>query len=207
MAAHVPDAVQRRWAETGIGQLMPDAALQAMAHTARGNDATLQILVMDRARVLARADSAVRSLFGSAPRAERPMRNAANSRSVVADLRLTNPADQREALRAHVRTQVSAVLGLTADAAPDDGTGLTDLGMDSLMATELRTRLQQSLGVPLPATLAFEHPTISALTSFLMQELGLGQATAVVANRDTLQHVSDDDLAKLLDEELNEAGF
>jgi acyl carrier protein len=143
-----------------------------------------------------------------------PARNVSVKRSVIAELRAISPANQRDLLRAHVRAHVSAVLGLSAEAAPEDGTGLTDLGMDSLMATELRTRLQQSLDVALPATMAFEHPTINALTAFLMQTLSLGAAPApaAVAASDmrvgaTLDGVSDDDLARMLDAELNEAGF
>jgi hypothetical protein len=78
----------------------------------------------------------------------------------------------------------------------------------------VRTRLQQSLDVALPATMAFEHPTINALTAFLMQTLALGAAPApaAVTASDmrvgaTLDGVSDDDLARMLDAELNEAGF
>lgn len=207
MAADVSDAVRRRWTETGIGQLDPVAALDAMSRTAGGSDSMLQIMTMDRTKLLSRADTAIRALFGSASRAVAPLSSAVTSRTLVAELRAANPADRHDRLRAHVRTQVSAVLGLGRDAQPEDGSGLSELGMDSLMATELRTRLQQSLAHALPATLAFEHPTISALTTFLMSELALGTAPMVAARTDTLAGVSDDDLARLLDAELNEAGF
>ena len=131
-------------------------------------------------------------------------------RSVLDEITSAPPADRYARLRAHVRTQVCAVLGLGANAAPEDGLGLSELGMDSLMATELRTRLQKSLGSPLPSTLAFEYPTISAMTSFLMTQLGLTVAPVVVAaapTLDALDDLDDDDIARLLDDELNQAGF
>ena len=141
--------------------------------------------------------------------------NTPDSGVLLAQLRAAHADDRYARLRTHVRAQVSAVLGLAADAAPEDSTGLSELGMDSLMATELRTRLQQSLGHALPSTLAFEHPNVGALTAFLMLELGLHimprSDVVSVPSRgelvDTLSDVSEDDLARLLDQELNEAGF
>jgi hypothetical protein len=47
---------------------------------------------------------------------------------------------------------------------------LFDMGMDSLMAVELKGRLERSLGVPLPSTLTFNYPTIEALASYLLSE-------------------------------------
>src|SRR5439155_1153897 len=57
--------------------------------------------------------------------------------------------------------------------------GLRDLGMDSLMAIELRNRLQRGVGETLPATLAFDFPTMADLTDYLLdhvQALAAGRA-------------------------------
>ena len=48
------------------------------------------------------------------------------------------------------------------------------MGMDSIMTVQLRHCLETSLVCSLPPTLAFEYPTIEALTRYLGQEvLGL----------------------------------
>ncbi len=206
MATAVPAATRRRWAESGIGLLQTDAALDAMARTAGGEDAVVQVIAMDRARILSHAGAGLRSLLGEV--ALVPAEEGRASRSLVSDLQAANADDRHALLRTHIRTQVCAVLGLAPGSEPDDGQGLSELGMDSLMATELRTRLQRSLAHPLPSTLAFEHPTIGALTAFLMGELNLAGPLAVEAPAiDDLRDVSDDDIARLLDEELNQAGF
>jgi hypothetical protein len=45
------------------------------------------------------------------------------------------------------------------------------MGMDSLMAVELKARLERSLGVPLPSTLTFNYPTIKALVDYLLSDV------------------------------------
>ena len=66
------------------------------------------------------------------------------------------------------------VLGLNPSTTVDPLQPLTEVGMDSLVAVELSNHLQGSLGRKLPPTLAFEYPTIRALTDYLAKEvLGL----------------------------------
>ncbi|MCB9684850.1 MAG: SDR family NAD(P)-dependent oxidoreductase [Alphaproteobacteria bacterium] len=71
-----------------------------------------------------------------------------------------------------VRDALRAVLGDRADGLPEDR-GFADAGLDSLMAVDLARRLRSRLGLPLPATLAFDHPTTARLVGHLR---GLGQA-------------------------------
>ena len=48
---------------------------------------------------------------------------------------------------------------------------LKELGLDSLMAVELRNALGQRVGETLPATLAFDHPTAAAIAKHLLEEV------------------------------------
>src|SRR5262249_17242789 len=65
-----------------------------------------------------------------------------------------------------VLTAVSSVLGVPAGSVAPDRP-LADLGLDSLMAVELRNQLAALSGLRLPATLLFDHPTPHALSRFL----------------------------------------
>ena len=49
----------------------------------------------------------------------------------------------------------------------DPDRGFFEMGMDSLMSIELRTRLQGRLGLELPSTLTFNHPTVEAVARFI----------------------------------------
>jgi acyl carrier protein len=80
----------------------------------------------------------------------------------------TPVGERLDLLQSYVQEQVMRVLGLSQP--PDPQQGLTDIGMDSLMAVELSNRLRTAVRQPLPTTLAFEYPTIRALTRYLAEE-------------------------------------
>lgn len=54
-------------------------------------------------------------------------------------------------------------------------------GLDSLGAVELRNLLQESLDIRLPSTVVIDYPTITALASYITQQLVGAFATAAVA--------------------------
>ncbi|MFC0602187.1 type I polyketide synthase, partial [Streptomyces palmae] len=87
----------------------------------------------------------------------------------------TGPADPL----ATVRTHTALVLGHGSADRVDPNLTFRQLGFDSLAATELSERLSAATGLPLPATLAFDHPTPAAVAAQLRaadqrQPLGAG---------------------------------
>ncbi|XXX73807.1 beta-ketoacyl synthase N-terminal-like domain-containing protein [Sorangium sp. So ce134] len=74
-------------------------------------------------------------------------------------------------VEAAVRADVASVL-LLPDASdiPMD-LPLRELGMDSLMAVDLRHELSARTGQPMPSTLAYEYPTVELLTRYLLEHL------------------------------------
>ncbi len=74
---------------------------------------------------------------------------------------------------------------------------LLDLGLDSLLALELKTRLRQSLGLEqtLPSTLIFDHPTLEALARYLMIQI---EGEVQTADEDPLAGLADAEIEALL---------
>ncbi len=122
------------------------------------------------------------------------------------------PAERLDLLRELVRRQVMSALRLDAEHAPALSDRLMDLGMDSLMAVQLRNGLAKAVGLPraLPATLMFDHPTVDAIARHLLERSAgeaapppaAAPAAAPALAAADVAHLSDDDIARLLDERL-----
>ena len=91
---------------------------------------------------------------------------------LAAALRECAPEQRRELLADQIRTLASDVMGLAPTQTLDPAVGFFQLGMDSLMSVTLQRGLSASLGIPLPAALIYEYPTISSLTDALCERMG-----------------------------------
>ncbi|MHB1132625.1 MAG: type I polyketide synthase [Chloroflexota bacterium] len=103
----------------------------------------------------------------------------ADADPIVSLLRDALPGERLELLTAFVRQQLARVLRLAGPDSIDRRHRLMDLGVDSLMAVELRSLLSKGLGLQreLPATLVFNYPTAAAIAEYLATEI-LASATA-----------------------------
>jgi acyl transferase domain-containing protein/SAM-dependent methyltransferase len=132
-------------------------------------------------------------------------------------LEAARPQDRHDIVAAFVQAEVARTLGADAGRAIDSQQGLFQLGMDSLMAVDLKVRLEAGIGHGLPSTVVFNHPTIDALTDYLLDEVSdAGPATppiepvATIASRKgspvakglELDTLSEDELEVLLAERL-----
>jgi acyl carrier protein len=79
--------------------------------------------------------------------------------------------DRQNLLSARIQAEVSGVLKFAPFQLPDPEQGFFDMGMDSLMAVELKNRLEVILGRSFPATLVLEQPTIDTLARHLISQV------------------------------------
>ncbi|MEO8900002.1 MAG: beta-ketoacyl synthase N-terminal-like domain-containing protein [Polyangiaceae bacterium] len=145
-----------------------------------------------------------------------PTQTGAIRRRLEAEL----PSEHLSILCEVVRAEVVRILRLDPAAPPARHERLMDLGMDSLMAVQLRNALDRALefekGRGLPSTLMFDYPTIEAIAEFVRQRLApatppAAAARALTAERarsaepaplaaSAIAELSDDEIASLLEQ-------
>ncbi len=183
-----------RLAALGVQPLARGPALDAFAALAAGGaDAAA---AAETAVVLLAPEELRRGPLGRLPmlrdicmgggqgRGPDPRRGAAPAAGAA--LRDAPPARRRQLLN-HLNDVVAGelreVLRLDRETPVDDRRGFFDLGLDSLMAVELRNRLEARLGVVLPTSLTFDHPNAGELAAFLARLLAPPEAPASAAER------------------------
>ncbi len=180
------DAESRaRLEQRGIRTLSPADALAGMADVAASVGAQGVVAKVDWSRFLPLYQQAGRRAFLAELEREVPGQLTAEApvtRSGKTALveRLTNaPVQQRRKLLIdYLRNVVAEVTRVDAVEIREDA-GFFDLGMDSLMAVELRRHLEQGVGAEIPVTLAMDHPRLSDVADYLLGEvLELSQAAA-----------------------------
>jgi acyl transferase domain-containing protein len=161
----------RNMSALGFEAMAPGAALEALGRAMVGTATQVAIMAFD-------PDAYRRSLPGRAlpvlsggPVASADAIAEPAGSALLEALRSASAAARSELLLQHVRAQVATVLRLDDPEVLDVARGFFTLGMDSLMAVELKNRLQVTLGRPLPSTVVFDRPSIAQLVQFLEREL------------------------------------
>ena len=88
---------------------------------------------------------------------------------------LASEGERLQALVELAQEDIAAVLALPGASSVPADVPLKELGLDSLMAVELRNRLSGRVGTKLPTTVAFDYPTARAMAQLLLEKLELGR--------------------------------
>ncbi len=157
------EAGQRNVAEMnrqGIAAFAPARGLALFHALITSDEATPIVLPIDWARFAQARAGRRLPLFGELLPSAAPQPASGESFAEA------TPAQRRQALEAVVKEAVGKVLKV-APARLDPRKALGAMGLNSLMAMELRNRLEAALGRSLSATLAWNYPTVEALSAHL----------------------------------------
>ncbi|SEL14132.1 Acyl transferase domain-containing protein [Stigmatella aurantiaca] len=204
-----------RFQTQGIEAFSPAEAMKVFSRALGRAQPQLTLMQVQWSRYLAQyprgaAPTVLAEVSGRV--AAEPEVNGLSSSEFRRRLESAEPRQRLPLLMEHVQGEAVRVLGLDASAPLEPRQRLFEVGMDSLMALELRNRLQNSVGASLPSTLVFDYPTAEAIAKYLLGEvLGLEKQPAENAQgevQDTailerIMELSPDELAASLEAKLS----
>ncbi|MEO8152058.1 MAG: SDR family NAD(P)-dependent oxidoreductase [Rhizobacter sp.] len=204
MAARTAEGGHDVWAARGLGKITPASGFAALSKLMRDGSAYAAVLPIDWPRFLSQLPAGADAAFYSAMATAAPANASpvAQGPAILERLRAMPTGQRRQGLVTYLGERALHVLGLEASTPLSPKVALKDIGLDSLMAVELRNALAKSFAQPLPATLLFDYPTLDALSASLLRTLGLeARVSAPVVDPSALDTSALDEVADMSDEE------
>lgn len=174
----------RRLATRGINAIPPQQGLQVLEQLLlRQEIGQVMVISADWQQLL---DSFRRerepALLSELAQERTPLAATQRSQAAEGDLTIealsaTEPDRRQSLLIAHLQKELSTVLGLEA-AEIDPQESLHNLGLDSLMALELKQRLENSLSIELPIESLMQDPSLTQLSAQLLALLETSSSQA-----------------------------
>ncbi|MFY1632305.1 SDR family NAD(P)-dependent oxidoreductase [Solwaraspora sp. WMMB335] len=175
MAARLSDQQRQRLAGQGFRPLTADDATAALGRLLDAHAVQAGVFAVDWPAHLRQYGGAAPPLLtrlgvipAAAPTGAAPTPATGGPRERIT---AAHPTERRQLLQEYVRDTAVTILGLPTSQPVNPQQPLRDLGLDSLMAVELRNALGGLAGRALPSTLVFDHPTVARLTDHLLAEL------------------------------------
>jgi NAD(P)-dependent dehydrogenase (short-subunit alcohol dehydrogenase family)/acyl carrier protein len=170
MTGGLGEAGRARLTRTGVAAIPGDLGLEMFDRALGLGEPLVVPVLLDRQelRAQARAGLLPALLRGLVREQDRP---GGAGKPLAQQLAGVPKADWESVTLGLVRAHVASVLGHASSEAVDPGRPFTELGFDSLAAVELRNRLVQATGLPLPSTLVFDHPNALAVTAYLLAKV------------------------------------
>lgn len=192
----------RRMASRGVMAIEPDAGTDLLFDLLGSASPQVGVFPVEWPKFLAQYSGRAPRLFTNFEQSAIPRENFASEFSSI-------PLEERTTtLNDRVRQMLATTLAIDSSTYISAHERFFELGMDSLTAMEFRNRLQAELGITLPTTLAFDYPTLDALTGYLKTLMPASTEQPIEQNGWTdpeLDGLSHDEIVRLLARELGES--
>ncbi len=157
----------------GVGAIRPEQGLRAFDFLFQSEDAEAAVLPVDWQKYFshfrAGAEPKLLSRLAADVRDRSEDEELRKRRDrLLQRLQEATESERQEQVEDFIAEQVMEVLGFASRDEVDFSVGFFEIGLDSMMAVELQSRIQTGLGISIPATTAFDQPNITALARYLL---------------------------------------
>jgi phthiocerol/phenolphthiocerol synthesis type-I polyketide synthase C len=203
----------KRLAARGVASMNPAQGLEALGRVLALDAAQLAVVPFDYQRwceFYPQARSA--PVFGRLPRRGESAGLNGSAPAIRQAMHTADPGERRELIEGYLRERAARILGF-AGGNLDAEASLHRLGMDSLMAVELRNAIEADLGVTIPVMNLLQGVTMGELAGLIDDQIGRDAQQGSTAGETAaqqpapaqpllpqpdLEHLSDKEVADLL---------
>ncbi|HVA87590.1 MAG TPA: SDR family NAD(P)-dependent oxidoreductase [Candidatus Saccharimonadales bacterium] len=167
-----------RTLDYGVGVIPPDRGIEALGFAVQDARPEIAVMPMDWVTFLTRVPGARTDPLLDVIRARTDLdapEGGQTAGAVRAMLLAAAPEDRQRLVEEFVQTELAKVLELDRDALPLDQP-LSTVGLDSLMALELKNRVEVGLAINLPIVSLIQGPSITQLSAELATRLAASEA-------------------------------
>lgn len=176
MAAALNDRDNRRWRDSGASLITPEQGIQALAQTIQQNAPQVVVLPVNWSRFGRQFSNGnepplFSRLIGEA---RIPAPNGylgQEDDKLMEQLAAASPDEQHNLLNNYTQRLVMKIFKLDQAGSLDTRLSLSDLGLDSLMAVELKNRIESDLQVSIGVNQLLEGINVGQLTALVMDKL------------------------------------
>ncbi|WP_424097227.1 SDR family NAD(P)-dependent oxidoreductase [Moorena producens] len=174
--SQVAEAAERgadtRVRQKGINPISPSQVLEALDLLISSSAVEVGVVPIEWNQFLTQLPNGVKLPFLEGFTAIQKSATEVKQDKILSQLELASKTERETILSSHLQSEIATVLGM-GDMTIDLQQPLTTMGLDSLMALELRNRVKRKLGVDIPIVQLVEGMSIADLGTEINQQLTL----------------------------------
>jgi acyl carrier protein len=170
MASRLGSQNRRRWTSRGMNLIQPARGIQAMQRLMERHVTQVAVLPIDWNQFGGQQNGkSIQPLLRQMiqGKAAQPQ----TSTLTLAEIENISASEQEHALQEYIKGQVTQVLGLDPSQSLNMYLPLINLGMDSLMAVELKNKIENDFGINVPIAYFLEEASVNGLAAKLHDTL------------------------------------
>ena len=168
MAARLASEHQNRMQSSGVVAIEPELGMQALGLLLSGSQSQVGVFPVNWSEFFRQMPGLAKLPFLEAFTTKSVEQS--QNYQIIEKLNIASDREQEKLLTSYLQSKIAHIMGMTVSQIELEKS-LTVMGLDSLMAVELRNQAQTDLAVDIPATRFMEGITIIALATEIKQQL------------------------------------
>ncbi|MBD2342289.1 SDR family NAD(P)-dependent oxidoreductase [Calothrix sp. FACHB-156] len=180
MATRLADQFQSRIRSLGMSSIPPSQGLQILEQLLAESATSVGVFPVNWSVFVTQLPAGMKMPVLEAFIDEDDVVKETQTNEFLAQLKAAKASDRPQLMTNYLQGVVGKLLGFPESQMLDPQLGFFDMGMDSLLALELRNLLQTSLGCAVSTTILFEYSNIDSLAEYLVTEVLAEKLAATV---------------------------